>query len=139
VWSSDVVRGGENIEVRAIICYNALSEITLDRRRRSNMDTTRKATREGNEITLQYQSPQEVLLVEGLNEDQLTELLKFISGLEQTPVGAADLERRIKLFGECKRNEGETSGEFYGRLRHWLDRDMPQTKSPFHAPRQTGD
>jgi hypothetical protein len=134
-----VVRGGEHIEVRAIICYNALSEITLDRRRRINMDTTRKATREGNETTLQYQSPQEALLVEGLNEDQLTELLKFISGLEQTPVGAADLERRIKLFGDNKRSEGESAGQFYGRLRHWLDRDMPQTKSPLHAPRQTGD
>ncbi len=103
------------------------------------MDTTRKATREGNETTLQYQSPQEALLVEGLNEDQLTQLLKFINGLEQTPVGAAELQRRIKLFGECKQTEGETSGQFYGRLRHWLDRDMPQSKSPLHAPRQTGD
>ena len=103
------------------------------------MDASRKATREGNETTLQYQSPQEALLVEGLNEDQLTQLLEFISRLKETPPGAAELERRIKLFGECKRNEGETSGEFYGRLRHWLDRDMPQTKSPLHAPRQTGD
>ena len=62
-----------------------------------------------------------------------------VSQLDQTPSGAAELQRRRKLFGECKRIEGETSGQFYARLRHWLDRDIPQTKSPLHAPRQTGD
>ena len=121
--------------VNVEICYNVLSEIELDRRRRTGMDTTRKATREGNETTLQYQSPQDAHLVEELNEDRLTQLLNFISGLEQTPVGAAELQRRIKLFGDCKRIDGETSGQFYGRLRHWLDRDMLQTKSPPQAPR----
>jgi hypothetical protein len=103
------------------------------------MDTSRKANREVNEKTLQYQSRQESLLVEELNEDKLTQLLAFISGLEKTPAEAAELQRRIKLFGECKRIEGETSGQFYARLRHWLDREMPKTKSPLHAPRQTGD
>jgi hypothetical protein len=43
------------------------------------------------------------------------------------------------LFGECKRSDGETSAEFYSKLRHWLDRDMSRTKSPLHAPRQTHD
>ena len=103
------------------------------------MDASRKATREGNETTLQYQSPHDALLVEELNEGQLTQLLESVSRLKETPPGAAELEHRIKLFGECKRNEGETSGEFYGRLRHWLDRDVQQTKSPLHAPRQTGE
>jgi hypothetical protein len=42
--------------------------------------------------------------------------------------------RESMLEGECKRIEGETSGQFYARLRHWLDRDMPQTKSPLHSP-----
>ena len=45
--------------VKAIICYNILSEINLDRRKRTSMDASRKATREGNETTLQYKSPQE--------------------------------------------------------------------------------
>ena len=103
------------------------------------MDPSRKANREGHEKTLQYKSQQEALGVEELYEDKLTQLLAFISGLEQTPPGAAELQRRIKFFGECKRIEGETSGQFYARLRHWLDKDMPQTKSPLHAPRQTGD
>jgi hypothetical protein len=102
------------------------------------MDASRKATRAGNETTLQYQSPQEALLAEELNKDKLTQLQTVISGLEQTPAGATELQRRIKLFGECKRIEGETAGQYYGRLRHWLDRDLPQTKSPLHAPRQTG-
>jgi hypothetical protein len=103
------------------------------------MDTTRKATREGNEKTLQYQSLQDARLVEELNENHLRQLLEFIVRLKETPPGIAELQRRIKLLGDCKRIDGETSGQFYGRLRHWLDRDMPQTKSPLHAPRQTGD
>ncbi len=61
------------------------------------------------------------------------------SQLDQTPAGAAELQRRMKLFGDCKRTEGETSSQFYARLQHWLDRDLPQTKSPLHAPRQTGE
>ena len=103
------------------------------------MDQSRKANREDNEITLQYKSRQETLLVDELNEDNLTQLLAFISQFEQTPLGAADLQRRKKRFGECKRIEGEPPGQFYARLRQWLDREIPQTKSPLHAPRQTGD
>ena len=102
------------------------------------MDVSRKANREGNEITLQYKSRQETLLVEELNEKNLTQLLAFIRQLERTPLGADELQRRIKFFGDCKRIEGDTSGQFYARLRHWLDRDIPKTKSPLHAPPQTG-
>jgi hypothetical protein len=103
------------------------------------MDTSRKANREADEVTLQFQSRQEVLLVEELNEDKLRRLLAFVGQLEQTPPGAAELQRRIKSFGDCKRHEGETAGQFCARLRHWLDRDLPKTKSPLHAPRQTDD
>ncbi len=103
------------------------------------MDPSRKASREGNEKTLQYKSRQEAQLDDELHEDKLTQLLAFIRRLEETPLGKAELERRTKLFGECQRIEGESSGQFYGRLRHWLDRDIPQTKSPRHAPRQTDD
>lgn len=103
------------------------------------MDTSRKANREDNEKTLKYQSRQENLLVEELNEDKLTQLPAFISGLEKTPSEAAELQHRIKHFGECKRAEGETSGQFYARLRHSLDWEMSNTKSPLHAPRQMGD
>ena len=103
------------------------------------MDKSRKANREDNEITLQYKTRRETLLEDELGEDELTQLLVCIGQLDQTPTGAADLQRRRKLFGECKRIEGETSGQFYARLHHWLDREIPQTKSPLHAPRQTGD
>jgi len=120
-----------------MICYNVLTEISLDDRRRISMDISRKANREANEITLQYQTRRESLLEEELAEDNLTELLMFISHLDQTPPGAAELQRRRKVFGECKRIEGEAAGQFYARLRHWLDRDIPQTKSPLHVPRQT--
>ena len=103
------------------------------------MDKSRKANRETNERTLQYQSRRQAVLQEELAEEKLAQLLAVISQLDQTPHGAAELQRRRKLFGECKRIEGETSGQFYARLRHWLDREIPQTKSPLHAPRQTGD
>ena len=103
------------------------------------MDASRKANREADEITLQYQSRQDLLLVDELNEDKLRQLLTFVGQLERTPPGAAELQRRIKLFGDCKRGEAETSGQFCARLRHWLDRSLPQTKSPLHAPRQTSE
>ena len=122
-----------------ITCYNVLIAISWGGRKRIAMDQSRKANREDNEITLQYKSRQETLLVEELNENNLTQLLAFISQHEQTPAGTAELQHRRKLFGECKRNEGETSFQFYARLHHWLYREIPQTKSPLHAPRQTGD
>jgi len=103
------------------------------------MDPSRKANREADEITLQYQSPEDHRLVDELNEDKLKQLLTFVGQLERTPPGAAELQRRIKLFGQCKRGENETSGQFCARLRHWLDRSLPNTKSPLHAPRQTSD
>ena len=69
-------------------------------------------------------------------EDKLNQRLEFIGELAQTRTGTVQLQRRAKLFGECKRIEGETSAEFYARLHHWLERKMPQTKSPLHPPRQ---
>jgi hypothetical protein len=103
------------------------------------MNGSRKAIRGDNEITLQYRSPQVALLEEELNEDQLTQLRELIGGLERTPPGAAELQRRVKLFGECKQIDGETLGQFYGKLHYWLDKEMPPTKSAIHAPSQTGD
>ena len=103
------------------------------------MDSSRKANRESNEITLQYKSRQETLLDEELAEDKLKQLLEAIGQLDQTPLRAVELQCRRTLFGECNRIEGETSGQFYARLRHWMDREIPQTRSPLHAPRQTGE
>ena len=102
------------------------------------MDISRKANREAHEITLQYRSRREAMAEEELAEDNLTQLLAFISHLDETPPGAAELQRRRKLLDECKRIEGETSGQFYARLRRWLDKDISQTKSPLHSPRQAG-
>jgi len=103
------------------------------------MDASRKANREADEITLQYQSPQETRLVEELNADKLKQLLTFISHLERTPDGSAELRRRTKFFGECLRREDETAGQFCARLRHWLDRDFPRAKSQRRARKQTSD
>jgi hypothetical protein len=103
------------------------------------MDIRRTAHREAQEKALQYKSQQDGLLPEKLHEAKLTQLMAFIRRLEETPPGVAELKERIKLFGKCKRIDGETSGHFYGRLRHWLDRDFPQRKSPRHAARQTDD
>jgi hypothetical protein len=101
------------------------------------MDISGKAHQEAQEVTLQYLIRQESLLDHELTEDKLTQLLAFIGELEQTPEGTDEIQRRVKLLGECKRSRAETSKEFYSKLRHWLDREIPQTKPPLHPPRQT--
>lgn len=92
------------------------------------MNPSRNAKREGQEVTLQYRTHQATLGVEELIEEKLNQLQAFIGQLAQTPHGRSELQRRIKSFGECIRIEGEASGSFYAKLRHWLDRDMPQSK-----------
>jgi hypothetical protein len=102
------------------------------------MHPNRKMQRQALDATLLFRVRRETLNVEDLVEEKLSHLQIFIGQLTRTPHGLAEIERRTKRFGDCERIEGETSGQFYGKLRHWLDRDMPQTKSPFNAPRQTG-
>jgi hypothetical protein len=101
------------------------------------MDITRKARREAQEANLRYINRQQALPDWERVEDKLAQLLTFIADLKPTPEGAAEIRLRVKLFGDCKRRKGETSAEFYPKLRHWLDRDMPRTKSSRHAPRQS--
>lgn len=132
----DMPKQGHAEPPRSAILH--LGEINV-RSRRSSLDSSRKANREGHEVTRQYQCRQELLGIEELNEEKLQNLLAFISHLEQTPPGAIEVKRRTKIFGKCQRVEGETSGQFHGRLRYWLDRDLPGTKLPRHAPRQTAD
>jgi hypothetical protein len=103
----------------------------------NNIGVSPKALREAQEAFLQYQSRQESMLDKELIEDKLSQLLIFIDQLEGTSAGAAEIRRRVRLFGVCKRGDGESAAEFYSKLRRWLDRDMPQIKSPLHAPRQT--
>ncbi len=103
------------------------------------MDTRLKANREAGDVTLRYRGRQNALLVNELNNDKLRQLLTFIGQLENTPAGAADLLRRINLFGECKRGDNETSDKFCARLRYWLDRDLPKKKMPFRTSWQTID
>ena len=71
------------------------------------MDRSRKENRESHEKTFQYKSPQEHSLDEELIEDKLAQLLASIDQLERTPAGAAGIQRRVKILGECKRSEGE--------------------------------
>ena len=100
------------------------------------MDRSRKANREDNEVTLQHKSRAEAALVEQMIEENLALLRASVEQSRRTPEGAAELQRRVKAFGECARIEGELSGPFHDRLRRWLDREIPPTKSPLHPPRQ---
>lgn len=86
------------------------------------MNPNRRMQREALDATLQYRTRQETLAVDELIEEKLAHLQMFIGHLTRTPHGWAEIERRNKRFGDCKRAEGETSGQFYGKLRHWLDR-----------------
>jgi hypothetical protein len=103
------------------------------------MDRTRKANREGNEVTLQYRTPTEALHEAGLIEEKLAQLQSRILQMEQTAEGMAELQRRVKLFGICQRVADDMSAQFCDKLRIWLERDLPPTKSPLHAPRQIDD
>ncbi|WP_254510204.1 hypothetical protein [Anatilimnocola floriformis] len=100
------------------------------------MDRSRKASRAGNEITLQYQTAAEYLMIEELTEDRLLHLQALIEELKLTPAGAELLQRRVKLFGECHQSQGELIGSYHHRLTQWFQRDMPASKSPLHPPRQ---
>ncbi len=71
------------------------------------MDASRKATREGNETN---QSRQDVLLTEELNEERLRQLLEFVGRLKETPAAVAEVQRRVKLFGDWTCIEGENVG-----------------------------
>ena len=99
------------------------------------MDRSRTANRKGHENHFQHESRQDALLDDKLTEDKLTRLLAFLGQLKRTPEGTAEVQHRIKLFGECKRGDGETSAEFYAKLRHWLDRDMSGNKLPLQSPK----
>jgi hypothetical protein len=104
-----------------------------------HMDITRKSHREAQAQTLEHRVRQEAMIDDELIEHKLAQLLMFFGQLERTPIGAAEIQRRIKLFGECQRSERETSAEFYAKLRHWLDRSIPRTKSLRHPARQSSD
>ena len=103
------------------------------------MNPSGKTWREANDFTLEFESTHEIMPINELDENNLRQLLVYMSWLEQTPQGATDLQRRITLFGDCRRSDGETSGQFYTRLRQWLDRDFPTTKSQRRARRQMSD
>lgn len=100
------------------------------------MDRSRKATREGNEITLQYTTAAESVRIEELTEERLSQLQAAIEELKLTPEGLAVLQRRIKAFGDCERSTDETLNSYYQRLAHWLQQDLPVSKAPLHPPRQ---
>jgi hypothetical protein len=102
------------------------------------MDRTRKANRERNEVTLQHKSRKEALRIEQLVEEKLAELQASMEQLLQTPEGMAEFRRRVRVFGECQRIEGETLSQFYYKLRRWLEREIPQTRSPRQPQRQVG-
>lgn len=101
------------------------------------MDRTRKATREGNEVTLHHRTENDAIRIAEIIAEKLIELEASIEHMKQTPAGAVELNRRIKAFGECRRSDEETTTEFYDKLRGWLELTIPQTKMPLHPPRQT--
>ncbi len=100
------------------------------------MDRSRKANRKVNEVTLHHRSANDASRIEELAEERLRQLLAERERLKKTSSGLAQLRRRSKAFGECRRLDEEPTAQFYDRLRHWLERPIPPTKSPLHRPRQ---
>ena len=56
------------------------------------MDRSRKANREGNEVTLQHKSQKQAVLIEELVEEKLAERQATLEQLKQTPEGMAELD-----------------------------------------------
>lgn len=100
------------------------------------MDRTRKATREGNETTLQHKSATDFQMTEELMQERLVGLQSLIEQIRKTPEGKVEIARRIAAFGECSKIESETAGQYYERLRLWLERCLPKNRRPLHPPRQ---
>jgi hypothetical protein len=88
------------------------------------MNPTRKTKAEDIETALQARIRQRNLSPDECIKEKLFDLQAFICHLAQTPNGKADLQRRIQLLGDCKLLTGESYRHFYGKLRHWLDRDV---------------
>lgn len=103
------------------------------------MDRSRKATREGNETTLQHKSLADFQMTEELMQERLAGLQSLIEQIRKKPAGKVEIAKRISAFGECTKLESETAGQYYERLRFWLERRLPQQKRPLHPPRQIGD
>ena len=95
------------------------------------MNLTSKRTNEDLQAaSRQMRMRRENLLPEVLAHEKLTQLQTFIRQLSKTPNGRSELRCRRKQFGDCSPINGETVGHFYGRLRHWLDRDVaPEDRS----------
>ena len=88
------------------------------------MTTTRETKQDGLDAMLHYQIQLRGLRPEGLIEEKLTQLQSFLFQMARTPTGREELERRVRRFGHCRQLAGETAGQFYGKLRQWLDRDI---------------
>ena len=88
---------------------------------------------------LQYKSQQQDLLLKDRIEEKLAQLQVFVGQLTATPHGRAELECRTKRFGDCQRIQAETSGQYYSKLRHWLDRDLEPSRPRRDGSRRTDD
>lgn len=102
------------------------------------MEKSQKPEPDDGGAIFEYETRPKELHHQDLTEEKLAQLLEFIGELQQHPEGAAELKLRINRYGKCDRMEGETTAQFYGRLRSWLDKDLPLTKSSRHAPSENG-
>ena len=121
------------------VTYTSSNSCLSTEIRDTKMDLRRKNMPEKNAPATPTRSQPETRHSDDVNDEKLTKLLAFLSSLQRTPPGAAEVERRTQLFGECRRSENETSAQYYARLRHWLDRDLPQVHSSRVARRQSAD
>ncbi|HEY5315296.1 MAG TPA: hypothetical protein VIK18_22380 [Pirellulales bacterium] len=88
------------------------------------MNPTCKSKQENLDEVQQFWDRQRNLSPEEQIESKLAHLQGFILQLEKSTSGQAELRSRLSRFGECKREAGESTSHFYGRLRRWLDRDV---------------
>ena len=86
------------------------------------MNHYRKSNFEDLEAARQSRIRQQNLPPDEQVREKLADLQKFIQQLAHTPHGQADLLQRERMFGTCNPIPGESQRQFYGKLRHWLER-----------------
>src|SRR4051794_24639761 len=82
-----------------------------------SMNSTHFKKNAGLESSRQARARQMNLPPDELIKAKLAQLQSFISQMEKTVYGRADLRARVRAHGSCTIEAGETNRQFYGKLR----------------------
>lgn len=89
------------------------------------LNITRRTKHDDIEELRRFQCRHDKLKPADQTHERLVELREFIRLLAKTEHGKRELDCRTRQFGSCEPQAEEAELSYYGRLRRWLDRDIP--------------